>query len=66
MRNRENPLDRKGRGQGGTTGRRRVLRLGPLSMPFGRFAALGDPRGAGFPVIGLTTAGGELPSARDV
>ncbi|MGW5657063.1 VOC family protein [Streptomyces humi] len=43
-----------------------VLRFGPLTMPFGRFAALSDPQGAGFSVIDLTTTEGELPSVKDV
>jgi predicted enzyme related to lactoylglutathione lyase len=43
-----------------------VLRFGPMSSPFGRFAALSDPQGADFSVIDVTTTEGEMPSVRDV
>ncbi|WP_460061229.1 VOC family protein [Streptomyces sp. YKOK-I1] len=43
-----------------------VLRFGPMSSPFGRFAALSDPQGANFSVIDLTTTEGELPKTRPV
>lgn len=43
-----------------------VLRFGPMSMPFGRFAALTDPQGAPFSVIDGTTTEGEPPALRDV
>lgn len=43
-----------------------VLRFGPMSSPFGRFAALSDPQGANFSVIDTTTTEGEMPTTRDV
>ncbi|MEU3528651.1 VOC family protein [Streptomyces sp. NPDC038707] len=43
-----------------------ILRFGPMSSPFGRFAALGDPQGANFSVIDITTTEGEMPGVRDV
>ena len=43
-----------------------VLRFGPMSSPFGRFAALSDPQGANFSVIDVTTTEGEMPGIRDV
>ncbi|MEV7689861.1 VOC family protein [Streptomyces bungoensis] len=43
-----------------------VLRFGPMSSPFGRFAALSDPQGAHFSVIDVTTTAGEMPKVRDV
>ncbi|MFE2052388.1 VOC family protein [Streptomyces sp. NPDC059459] len=43
-----------------------VLRFGPMDTPFGRFAALGDPQGAAFSVIDLTTTEGEMPKVTDV
>ncbi|KOV64201.1 VOC family protein [Streptomyces sp. MMG1121] len=43
-----------------------VLRFGPMSSPFGRFAALSDPQGANFSVIDTTTTEGEMPSVKDV
>ncbi|MEU8691273.1 VOC family protein [Streptomyces sp. NPDC048665] len=43
-----------------------VLRFGPMSSPFGRFAALSDPQGANFSVIDVTTTEGEMPSVKDV
>ncbi|MFF7475234.1 VOC family protein [Streptomyces sp. NPDC008092] len=43
-----------------------VLRFGPMTSPFGRFAALSDPQGANFSVIDVTTTEGEMPSTTDV
>ena len=43
-----------------------VLRFGPMSSPFGRFAALTDPQGANFSVIDVTTTEGEMPQIKDV
>ncbi|MGW2744012.1 VOC family protein [Streptomyces sp. NPDC001450] len=43
-----------------------VLRFGPMSSPFGRFAALSDPQGANFSVIDATTTEGDRPSFQDV
>ncbi|MEU6508204.1 VOC family protein [Streptomyces sp. NPDC046942] len=43
-----------------------VLRFGPMSSPFGRFAALSDPQGADFSVIDTATTEGEMPAVRDV
>ncbi|WP_225825446.1 VOC family protein [Streptomyces naphthomycinicus] len=43
-----------------------ILRFGPMSSLFGRFAALGDPQGANFSVIDITTTEGEMPKIRDV
>ncbi|MHC5905732.1 VOC family protein [Streptomyces sp. S6] len=43
-----------------------VLRFGPMTMPFGRFAALSDPQGASFSVIDVTTTEGEKPTLTDV
>ncbi|KUN89435.1 hydrolase [Streptomyces bungoensis] len=48
------------------TGLGGVLRFGPMSSPFGRFAALSDPQGAQFSVIDVTTTAGEMPKVRDV
>ncbi|MDN3297749.1 VOC family protein [Streptomyces ficellus] len=42
-----------------------VLRFGPMSSPFGRFAALSDPQGALFSVIDITTTEGEMPQLSD-
>ncbi|MFF2007566.1 VOC family protein [Streptomyces sp. NPDC058195] len=39
-----------------------VLRFGPVSMPFGRFAALTDPQGAAFSVIDVHTTEGDVPT----
>ncbi|MFD7609423.1 VOC family protein [Streptomyces sp. NPDC059828] len=36
--------------------------FGPMSMPFGRFAALVDPQGAAVAVIDVTTTEGEMPT----
>ncbi|WP_240138164.1 VOC family protein [Streptomyces sp. MUM 178J] len=38
-----------------------VLRFGPMSTPFGRFAALSDPQGASFSVIDASTTEGDMP-----
>ncbi|GAA3126991.1 VOC family protein [Streptomyces echinatus] len=43
-----------------------ILRFGPMSSPFGRFAALSDPQGANFSVIDITTTEGEMPKIKDV
>ncbi|MFD6324894.1 VOC family protein [Streptomyces sp. NPDC058442] len=43
-----------------------ILRFGPMDTPFVRFAALGDPQGANFSVIGITTTTGETPGTTDV
>ncbi|MFJ7071926.1 VOC family protein [Streptomyces sp. NPDC098781] len=43
-----------------------VLRFGPMTSPFGRFAALSDPQGANFSVIDTTTTEGEMPKLSDV
>lgn len=43
-----------------------VLRFGPMSSPFGRFAALTDPQGASFSVIDRSTTEGEMPKTTDV
>ncbi|MFE7272002.1 VOC family protein [Streptomyces sp. NPDC057623] len=43
-----------------------VLRFGPMSSPFGRFAALSDPQGANFSVIDTNTTEGEMPKLSDV
>lgn len=43
-----------------------ILRFGPMSSPFGRFAALTDPQGANFSVIDVTTTEGEMPTTSDV
>jgi uncharacterized protein len=43
-----------------------TLRFGPMSSPFGRFAALSDPQGANFSVIDVTTTEGEMPGTTDV
>lgn len=43
-----------------------ILRFGPMSSPFGRFAALSDPQGANFSVIDVTTTEGEMPKTTDV
>ncbi|MGV4983778.1 VOC family protein [Streptomyces sp. NRAIS4] len=42
-----------------------VLRFGPMSSPFGRFAALSDPQGANFSVIDITTKEGEMPKVKE-
>ncbi|MET9761021.1 VOC family protein [Streptomyces sp. NPDC006372] len=43
-----------------------VLRFGPMTTPFGRFAALSDPQGANFSVIDTTTTEGDMPKLTDV
>ncbi|MGP4043036.1 VOC family protein [Streptomyces sp. 2A115] len=48
------------------TERGAVLRFGPMSSPFGRFAALSDPQGAPFSVIDVSTTEGEMPKMFDV
>jgi predicted enzyme related to lactoylglutathione lyase len=48
------------------TDRGGVLRFGPTDTPFGRFAAIGDPQGADFSVIDLTTTTGGTPTTADV
>ncbi|MFJ3662871.1 VOC family protein [Streptomyces sp. NPDC090119] len=42
-----------------------VLRFGPMTSPFGRFAALTDPQGAHFSVIDVTTTEGGMPEFKD-
>lgn len=42
-----------------------VLRFGPMTSPFGRFAALTDPQGAAFTVIDMGTTQGAMPELRD-
>lgn len=41
------------------------LQFGPMSSPFGRFAALTDPQGANFSVIDRTTTEGDMPQMTD-
>lgn len=48
------------------TGRGGVLRFGPMTSPFGRFAALTDPQGANFSVIDIATTEGEMPVTSQV
>ncbi|WP_151476319.1 VOC family protein [Streptomyces albicerus] len=48
------------------TERGAILRFGPMTSPFGRFAALSDPQGALFSLIDVTTTEGEMPKALDV
>lgn len=43
-----------------------VLRFGPMDSPFGRLATVGDPQGARFSVIDLTTTEGEMPGTAPV
>ncbi len=43
-----------------------VLPFGPTDSPFGRFAVVGDPQGAAFSVIDLTTTKGEMPGTEPV
>ncbi|GAB2789490.1 VOC family protein [Streptomyces chlorus] len=43
-----------------------TLHFGPITTPFGRFAALSDPQGANFSVIDVTTMEGETPGTTDV
>ncbi|MFG3044305.1 VOC family protein [Streptomyces sp. NPDC048241] len=47
------------------TGKGAVLRFGPMTSPFGRFAALTDPQGAHFSVIDVTTTEGGMPEFKD-
>ncbi|MFD8674942.1 VOC family protein [Streptomyces seoulensis] len=42
-----------------------VLRFGPMTSPFGRFAALSDPQGASFSVIDVATTDGGMPEFKD-
>jgi predicted enzyme related to lactoylglutathione lyase len=48
------------------TERGAVLRFGPITTAFGRFAALTDPQGANFSVIDPSAAEGEMPEVKDV
>jgi hypothetical protein len=48
------------------TERGAILRFGPMSTPFGRFATLSDPQGASFSVIDIATTEGEMPKLSDV
>ncbi|MFF2958424.1 VOC family protein [Streptomyces sp. NPDC057963] len=48
------------------TERGAILRFGPMTMPFGRFAALTDPQGAAFSVIDVHTTEGEVPRTSPV
>ncbi|MFG2886230.1 VOC family protein [Streptomyces sp. NPDC048297] len=48
------------------TERGAVLRFGPITTAFGRFAALTDPQGANFSVIDGAAAEGEMPEVKDV
>ncbi|MGW0865870.1 VOC family protein [Streptomyces sp. NPDC002611] len=43
-----------------------ILRFGPMTTPFGRFAAISDPQGAMFSVIDVTTTEGDMPKLSDV
>lgn len=47
------------------TDRGAKLQFGPMSSPFGRFAALADPQGANFTVIDMSTTEGAMPEMRD-
>ncbi|MFE0351014.1 VOC family protein [Streptomyces griseoluteus] len=47
------------------TERGAVLRFGPMTSPFGRFAALTDPQGTSFSVIDVTTTEGAMPDFKD-
>jgi predicted enzyme related to lactoylglutathione lyase len=42
-----------------------ILRFGPMTSPFGRFAALTDPQGANFTVIDMSTTEGAMPKMTD-
>lgn len=42
------------------------LQFGPMSSPFGRFAAFTDPQGAAFAVIALGTTEGDMPTLSEV
>ncbi|MFB7548660.1 VOC family protein [Streptomyces sp. NPDC056154] len=48
------------------TERGAILRFGPMTIPFGRFAALTDPQGAAFSVIDVHTTEGEVPETSPV
>jgi predicted enzyme related to lactoylglutathione lyase len=41
------------------------LQFGPMSSPYGRFAALSDPQGAHFTVIDITATEGDMPAMAD-
>ncbi|WP_037911108.1 VOC family protein [Actinacidiphila yeochonensis] len=43
-----------------------ALRFGPMTSPFGRFAALSDPQGANFTVIDVSTKEGAMPELNDL
>ncbi|MFE7621984.1 VOC family protein [Streptomyces sp. NPDC057509] len=43
-----------------------TLRFGPMTIPFGRFAALTDPDGSPFSLIDSGTTGGEMPKLERV
>lgn len=43
-----------------------VLRFGPMTTPFGRFAAISDPQGANLSLIDITTTEGDMPKLTDV
>jgi predicted enzyme related to lactoylglutathione lyase len=43
-----------------------VLRFGPMTTPFGRFASISDPQGAPLSLIDITTTEGEMPKLTDV
>lgn len=47
------------------TDRGAKLQFGPMSSPFGRFAALTDPQGANFSVLDPNTREGDMPQLRD-
>ncbi|MGY5034330.1 VOC family protein [Streptomyces sp. 900116325] len=47
------------------TERGAILRFGPMTSPFGRFAVLSDPQGAPFSVIDVKTTEGEMPKFSD-
>ncbi|MER6441414.1 MULTISPECIES: VOC family protein [unclassified Streptomyces] len=48
------------------TERGAIVRFGPMTSPFGRFAALSDPQGAAFSVIDVGTTEGTMPEATEV
>jgi predicted enzyme related to lactoylglutathione lyase len=43
-----------------------TVHYGPMDTPFGRFAVLGDPQGAAFSVIDVTTTKGDMPKTTDL
>ncbi|MBT2383335.1 VOC family protein [Streptomyces sp. ISL-11] len=53
----------------GTVGKAKALggelKFGPMSSPFGRFAALTDAQGAAFSVIDMNTTEGDMPKMTD-